>query len=324
MAIFDISDDLKSLVRARYVLGYLVAVVLMASVAIGSHIYVASEIEHEVEAAEFVNLSGRQRMLVQRGLNLAIAASSDYRSDTITKELEQTLIQIRRSDGEIYAYTQTHPMPPEISNALNAVWDERVTGLARLLDDYIALGQSAVSAPLSDTDLWEMESLVFGVLGERLEQATSLFQTDAELMLVKLERTHLWQMILLVTILVLEAGLIFLPILHHLFKAFRAEQSAREDAQHALELQASLSGSKERFMSAIRNDFLRPLEQMDDDIDTALEGDFTIRRDLLQKVSERVKATRDRITFMAGFYDNWQADHGGQVANQSSEPRAAE
>jgi hypothetical protein len=304
---FPMSDTRAAdIIRRRFLASYGVALFFLVAVSLGAHVYIDRTLGVEREAARMVNLSGAQRMLSQRTLALAQSLSQEATRDPERIErLAITLNRFQAAHTELRSYALSHPM----SGPLRAQFEDRFSGPDGLDSQeaaFVALAELAGERALTPAELMALEAMAYGALFAALDEAVTLFQTDAEEGLATIAAAHLIQLIVILMVLIGEALFIFWPLTRKLLAAMAVEIKARQQAEDALRVEASLDASKQRFVSLIQTDFLEPLDRVSEHLETMKGGDRAAWPGLRAQASREVDQTRKRVTAMVSFFEDWR------------------
>ncbi len=304
------TDTHPETIKKRFLSSYGVALFLLVAVSLAAHLFIDRALATEREAANMVNMSGAQRMLSQRTLALSQSLSvPEGRTEYRVERLVVTLNRFAAAHEELRTYALSHPM----NRPLKAAFEAHFTApgaLDQQVADFIALAEPAVERPLSDSELAALEVMAYGPVFERLDEAVSLFQEDAENGLASIAAAHMIQLIIIVLVLVGEALFIFWPLTRRLVTAMMVEIKARRQAEEALRLEASMSASKQRFVSMIQADYLDPLDRISTNLTDMEAGDRAAWPGLLANTKQEIDVTRQRVGSMVDFYENWKASYG--------------
>lgn len=304
------ADATPESLKRRFFASYAIALFVLVAVSLAAHVYIEHTLSEEREAATMVNVSGAQRMLSQRTLALTQALSDDNgRTEVRVERLAVTLNRLQSAHADLRDYALTHPMSVKLSVEIR----DRFTGpggLDELVREFVILAEPAADRALSAGELAQLETLAFGPLFDGLDDAVSLFQRDAENGLETIAAAHMIQLILIILVLVAEALFIFWPLTRKLFGAMATEVKARQQAEQALRLEASMDASKQRFVSMIKADYLDPLERMSDNLFDMDAGDRASWLGLLAATKREIEVTRQRISSMVNFFEDWQSRFG--------------
>ena len=239
----------------RTTLSYVVALSLIAALAIGTHVLVDAVVKRMEDAAEVVNISGRQRMLSQRiagfTQRLDVAVESQNQS-----ELEDGL----RSAVDLMA--QSHQLlldrlddQTSISSpALRGIYfepphnlDARVRTFLEKVRAYLGLTSlDRRSSPL----LSEIETAAEEPLLASLNTAVDQYQSDSEAQVTNLRRILFVVLGVMLLALLAEAIWIFRPLIRRLVQANRtlSEALSEVDARRA-QVSLLLDNSGQGFFS---------------------------------------------------------------------------
>ena len=296
--------------KNRFLASYGVALFLLVAVSLVAHIFIERTLVQEREAANMVNLSGAQRMLSQRTLALAQSLSlPEGRQAAREERLVVTLNRFQASHTELRTYALTHPMAPSLQTAFEARFTG-TNGLDQLVSDFVVLAEPALDRALTVDELSRLEALAYGPVFEGLDEAVSLFQADAENGLAAIAAAHMIQLIVIILVLVGEALFIFWPLTRKLVTAMVTEIRARKQAEEALRLEASMSASKQRFVSMIQTDYLEPLDRVSNNLLDMEASDRASWPGLIAMTKREVDTTRQRVGSMVDFFDQWQSSYG--------------
>lgn len=288
--------------KQRYIASYAIAIGLILAVSLTAHFLTMSVISEERGAAEVVNLSGKQRMLSQRVLALVEIGGGDRQRDEHASLLRSTVGEIERANLRL----QTHASEvrdPALRDELTALYLAPDTGIAALLDEYLAIATGSLSEDPSVASLQRMEALALGDLITRLDQAVALFEANAEMGLSRISQIQLIQIVAIVSILAAEAFFIFWPLLKKTMEAVLAEREMRQVAEDALRFQTASLASKSRFLVEMKATFFKPLAQAQDKLDLAAEADPELAPELIRDAREAIQFAAKRAMNLTRNYE---------------------
>jgi signal transduction histidine kinase len=196
-------------------------------------------------------------------------------------------------------------MSPALTSQFTALFSGP-EGLDAQMAAFVALAEPAVERALTPAELNALEAMAYGALFSSLDEAVTLFQSDAEAGLAAIAAAHMIQLLVIIVVLVGEALFIFWPLTRKLMTAMAVEIQARQQAEDALRVEASLDASKQRFVSLIQTDFLEPLNRIADHLETMRGGDRAAWPGLRAQASREVDQTRSRISAMVSFFEDWR------------------
>ncbi len=309
------------IIKRRFLASYGVALFFLVAVSLGAHIYIDRTLVVERQAAQTVNQSGAQRMLSQRTLALSQSLSqADGREPERIERLAITLNRFQAAHTQLRTYAQSHPMSPALTSQFTALFSGP-EGLDAQMAAFVALAEPAVERALTPAELNALEAMAYGALFSSLDEAVTLFQSDAEAGLAAIAAAHMIQLLVIIVVLVGEALFIFWPLTHKLLAAMAVEIKARQQAEDALRVEASLDASKQRFVSLIETDFLKPLDRVSEHLETMKSGDRAAWPGLRAQASREVEQTRKRVSAMVDFFEDWRrntsADHNETQSDEA-------
>lgn len=183
---------------------YVLAMILVASLITGSHLMQRQVLELAVQDAEIINMAGRQRMLSQRILFLAL----DYNQTGSSQSREQLVIAID-------LFESSHNWLISLRQNTDAVVAHYIGagGLDQASRIYIDATRS-ILASNGSTPQERLDTLV--TLGRdqllsKLDQAVTLFERDASAHAMSVSRTADIALYLALAVIVIEGALIFVP-----------------------------------------------------------------------------------------------------------------
>lgn len=205
---------------------YLVALLLIASLSIGSHVLVDGIVLAQTSSAETVNVSGRQRMLSQRiakaALESAITADSAIAA---AKRSEIGVLSARMQSEQARLAARLPQQSPELA----AIYLDAPHRLSEKVGRFVALAQHLASMPHiapGEPDLARLMHAAESSLPESLDAAVSQYERDAEAAIARIRGLMLACLALMLCVLTCEALFIFRPVFRRLRDAHAALRHA--------------------------------------------------------------------------------------------------
>lgn len=234
------SDADTRLVRA-ITLRYVLALTLVALFSTGAWVSLKLVIDAQDSTAALVNVSGRQRMLSQR---LAMLAHEMVRSPTTTEsDFKAALALMERSHQGLTQGDEALKLPPTMSATVRALYHGPTGSLDAEVSQYLQQAKAWLAVPdaqrTSDHPaLLAMVTTARGPLLPNLDRMVGQYQQEGEAAVAQVRRveTSIWLATML--LLVLEALLIFHPIVSHVKRVLAKLQASKAEL---LAHQATLS-----------------------------------------------------------------------------------
>ncbi|VUD40442.1 Autoinducer 2 sensor kinase/phosphatase LuxQ [Thalassocella blandensis] len=252
---------------------YCIALLLIAFLATTSFVLIEKILKVQYEDAATVNIAGRQRMLSQKiafyarmhldqlrgaaGTNSSVAMPSV----TVASELKQAAKLFLESHVKLTSQLQYHARP----EALNVLYYEGNPSLDMRVREYSDAAQqlSAISAD-NVTALSSIKSNLFSVdfiagLLRNLDDIVSQYEVEARQRSEALSRIELFVWLFALTILSVEALVIFRPLEKMLSTSFR---SLEEQKLEAVELQKKAemaADAKGHFLANMSHEIRTPM-----------------------------------------------------------------
>lgn len=237
--------------RARRL--YWVALGLVGMLAVASYAMLDRMVRMQFGAAATMNVSGRQRMLVQQSAlyaSLLAAARDSTERDRLRMTLRLIADRIEHSHREL----MSRPLSGDMTRIYSGVSgiDARVTRFLSELRELPTLaGRSSRRERLLSRRIVEQAT---GELLSRLDEAVSQVQRESEERIAGIQRLEALILALILILLVLEGVLIFRPLVAELVGAVERLDEQRERAARAAKL-ASLG----QMAGAIAHEILNPM-----------------------------------------------------------------
>jgi signal transduction histidine kinase len=269
---------------------YLAALCAIALLAIsGFAAFQALVAAHDATLA-VVNISGRQRMLSQR-IALYVQRLADHRcgdpGQTCKQDLAAAVTLFARSHAGLTRSGGAAPgIPGPTSAAVEHLYFDGAPSLDHRVERYVAAARTVLSLP-PDAIGHDHPAVAYvlehgtGPLLDSLDQVVLQYQTDGEAQLVRLRLLEGALVLTTLSVLVLEALLIFRPMVRRIQSQMAALdaasahlRAANEDLERRVaERTAALDAarteavhanrSKGRFLAAAGHDMLQPLQAAD-------------------------------------------------------------
>lgn len=213
------ADRTSHLIRTGVVI-YIFALLLIAACSIAFHFLADSIVHRQETTARIVNVSGRQRMLSQRIAELALerATHADLRSDDETRSALRDQIDLMESaqrslvqgSAETGGSVLSDPGVAEVY--LKRPWRLQEQVKSFLTEARAVQAKSAAELNLQDSDLRKLEQEARSPLLNALDAAVGAIQQSSEASVAHLRRVLAWLTLTLLTILALEALLLYRPL----------------------------------------------------------------------------------------------------------------
>ncbi len=227
-------------------LSYVVALSLIASLSVGTHVLIDSIVHEQAATAKVVNVAGRQRMLSQRiaSLSLEISeASWGARRDRLLVDLGESIALMEHSYRLLRRGDAEAGVPSADSPRLRRIYDEEPVNLAIRLDSFLGHARDFLStATLGAPDMAALDSVRTAArrsLLQSLDAAVVAYQADAEDAIGELRRILFGVLAMMLVTLVGEAMLIFRPLFRRLAAREQRLVELAADLDQALTLSTS-------------------------------------------------------------------------------------
>jgi diguanylate cyclase (GGDEF)-like protein len=214
---FQTADDIKKgLNPGRLTAYYTVALLIIGSLSIFSHLLLGKMLDSNDGYASLINISGRQRMLSQR---ISSTAQRFVQGDShLWEQLDLGINLFESSHQHLKKFVNSNQSDSENSKALQSLFnegnpslDEKVTSFVnnakKILSEDISSShrKQAAAALLIESDI----DLLY-----QLDRAVGLLEAESDRKLAQIDRLHqLILMVVLVTLLC-EAVFLFRPMIH--------------------------------------------------------------------------------------------------------------
>lgn len=204
---------------------YLLALVVIASTAIASHLLTARIVKQQASTARIINLAGRQRMLSQRIARVAEEVAAGTTDPAVGRQIVLEAAQgIQRTDNALAYGNPALGIPPPATSAIRAIYTQPPYQLKVRLQAFLLSARSVAAKPRllrNDPDLRSMVVTLETSLLPGLEHAVWQYQRDAEASIASLQRFHSTLTWLMLAVLALEAVLIYRPLLNRLTQSLQ-------------------------------------------------------------------------------------------------------
>lgn len=214
----------------RTTLSYVIALALIAALAIGTHVLVDTVVKRMEDAAEVVNVSGRQRMLSQRIASFAERLAADGLADRTQLEgrLRSAVDLMGQSHQDLVDRLDS---PDGIDTpALREIYFDAPHNLDARVRLFVE--QARIFLDLTSRErrtaavLAEMERAAQEPLLASLNTAVDQYQFDSEMRVKRLRRILFVMLGVMLMALVVEAIWIFRPLIRRLTEANRTLTTA--------------------------------------------------------------------------------------------------
>ena len=217
-------NDVSRTTIRRATWSYLLALSLIASLSVGTHLVVDSIVARQEATAHVVNISGRQRMLSQRiaGLarELSLAAGSGPDARTLAADLTQAAGLMEISHRELADGIDAWTSQSGGNDAIATLYRKRPDGLEAQVETYLALTRAYLAVPdgarAASPQLAMLLTLARRPLLVALDGAVRQYQTDSETTIARLRWILLGLMGLMLATLTAEGLFIFRPLFRRL------------------------------------------------------------------------------------------------------------
>jgi diguanylate cyclase (GGDEF)-like protein/PAS domain S-box-containing protein len=202
---------------------YVVALTLIASFSIGTHVLIDTIVHAQEATGKVVNIAGRQRMLSQRIASLSLEISQtpwSERRERLLVDLGEAVALMERSYRALRLGDPQLDMPSADSPRLRRIYDEEPTNLAIRLDTFLGHARAFLAtAALGDPDPGALDAVRAAArrsLLQSLDAAVVAYQADSEDAIDRLRNILFGVLGGMLTTLVAEALLIFRPLFRRL------------------------------------------------------------------------------------------------------------
>lgn len=207
--------------RTGIALAYISALSLIAGLTVASHFVVADTLRKNEGSAAVVNLSGRQRMLSQRIVALALEVRRG--DESARAPLRTAISEFSTAHRRLVALSQTAPADSPLAKRLQTDYYGPPKTDAHL-HRFLHAAQDIANAPASPAevarfakqgypdDIATLADLSRGPLLQGLEQIVAAHQADSEDRIIRLERIQLGILGTVLLLLLIEALFIFRPM----------------------------------------------------------------------------------------------------------------
>ncbi|MEE8574931.1 MAG: response regulator, partial [Thermodesulfobacteriota bacterium] len=244
---------------------YVLVLVLLGLMALGSFIVMHVNTRSEESSAAVVNVSGRQRMLLERS-----ALFSNHlivgKSDKIRTKLIDVVESMERSHRGLISGDKALGLPGSPGEGARAVFYDTPHALDRQLVDYIKEVRALANAPakeltFSNPHLVNIDSAADGRLLVALDALVREFQQESEANIARLSILQGFLMLVSILVLLLSALFIFHPMVgrirENLDSLSRAEARTRAVVENMFDglITFDLQGVIESFNNAAESMF---------------------------------------------------------------------
>ncbi|MEM9310329.1 MAG: ATP-binding protein [Pseudomonadota bacterium] len=239
---------------------YVLAILLLALAAIASHAVLVYSLSELDEDSLVINTSGRQRMLSEQTFRLArelVASEEASDAQALKEQLAASLSLMRDSHERLARDVQNSGGVSSWHLDLQAAYFEGASPLdVRMRAYFDALGSllaSPAEALSSDGAAYQSIARTHreGLLRD-LDQVVQLYEGKAQANLEASERLHIYLMLAMLTLLLLEALFVFRPLIQRQVLANEELLDARDEAHAEL-------AARTHVLAAVSHEIRTPL-----------------------------------------------------------------
>ncbi len=202
---------------------YLLALGLIATLSVGTHVLVDTIVQNQEATAKVVNIAGRQRMLSQRiaGTALELTGTTDAGERARLDQRLKTDVDLMTAAHAALAHgSAAMGISGEMSDAVAAIYQSAPLLLDQQVTGYLAAARSFLALPpetrAGSAELRTILKEAGAPILEALDAAVRQYQGDSEESIRKLRWLLLGVLGLMLSTLAAEALLIFRPLFHRL------------------------------------------------------------------------------------------------------------
>lgn len=207
----------------RGTLTYASALLFIALLAFCSHWLVQSIVNQQESTARIINLAGRQRMLSQRiTLFASELVNHSNRDSQLAGEYQHAIEQMTIAHDALLNGSQQLNIPAPSSGKIKAIFTQPPDLLDYKVTHFLNLATSLIQDhrdKASQVEIFEkLRGASYHEILNSLEHLVTQYQRESEQNIRKLERYNLYSLLALIITLLLEAFVIFRPLLTSLFQ----------------------------------------------------------------------------------------------------------
>ncbi|UDL93278.1 diguanylate cyclase [Lichenihabitans sp. PAMC28606] len=238
-------------------IGYTVALGLVALMALASHVTLNHVLHEHEGAASVINVSGRQRMLSQR--IAGFAAEMALNVPGARGELLNAADEFERSHRNLILGNEALHLPPAQTPELRAIYFEGDHPLDASVKVFVARARQLADMKLDDPARVDEQAHLFAEAREPiltdLNAVVTAHQRTSEARLNMLERMQTTSLIVILMTLIVEALIIFRPMVLRIARYTRAlsVMAATDYLTNTLNRRSFSERAKAEFDRAARN-----------------------------------------------------------------------
>lgn len=256
----------------RITIAYVLALSMIGLLSFGAHMFVLEVIIQQEKSSSVINLSGRQAMLSQRVAFFA-GAYAIRGTEQNRNSMREAIDELATAHERLSHGDEGRGIPRPDSPQLQALYFTPVTGIDSLVKTFLADAKVLAAMQSDRHDLMgssQYDRLVVLASSELLDQlsrAVQEYEHESNRTVARLRLTQDVMLAALGLILVLEALLIFRPLVRRLRKfALRLTQMAMHDSLTGLLNRRALADATSR-LAALQQRGALPLSVLMMDID---------------------------------------------------------
>ena len=200
--------------------GYIVALLIIAGLSVGSHLTLEYSLRSNKGTAAVINHTGRQRMLSQRIASLA--AQWKMGDSSAQEPLHNTINQFEAAHEFLIAEHSSGTADNRYERALRSIYFEGRNSLDQQVKSYIADARQIAAMQPDNPQFKQIITRIFDASREQLlvslDNVVTIEQAESEQQIANFERLQ-WAILAVVLMtLVLEASIIFRPMIQKILE----------------------------------------------------------------------------------------------------------
>ena len=234
-----IGADVSSTVTVKMTRRYILVLLMLAIIAFGNYFIMKERIKGEQSTAAVINISGRQRMLLQRSAMFAQRLLIE-RDEEARRRLSETVDTLEFSHEALLRGNESMNLPGDPSSAILRIFYEDPLNLDITLKRYVAEVRALAAAPdLSLT--FDNPHLVYIMRASEYDLIVTLsalvqeYQLESETEISAMKSIEAWLLLVSLVVIVISGVVVFRPLVRRVESDMQSIKAAEERIRAVVE-----------------------------------------------------------------------------------------